>query len=239
MFSQSSCSTSVFIWTAAWGAASSSEAVNVLWRRERTASASLCGGASAALCWGAAAEPLSPWSSEKVTSKSSGVRAPWGHHPCVRPQTWRLRPPHSVWALAENSSSWSQWAPWCWRCSGFCSVTTMLTSGPHPCLQSHLTRDEDTCPYSLIPVCLSSDCHSTREAWWAVSKAQSHVRILSPCEDPLPGHKEMLKELNTSTQPQDSLHEKNQSVTSCLKCFFIKSDGDEGAEELRTSCQWW
>ena len=44
----------------------------------------------------------------------------------------------------------------------------------------------------------------------------------------------MLKELNTSTQ-QDSLHEKNQFVTSCLKCFYIKSDGDEGAEELRTS----
>ena len=44
-------------------------------------------------------------------------------------------------------------------------------------------------------------------------------------------------ELNTSTQQQDSLHEKNQFVTSCLKCFYIKSDGDEGAEELRTSSQ--
>ena len=58
---------------------------------------------------------------------------------------------------------------------------------------------------------------------------QSHVRILSPmwgssvpCKDPLPGHKEMLKELNTSTQQQDSLHEKNQFVTSCLKCLYME-----------------
>ena len=53
-----------------------------------------------------------------------------------------------------------------------------------------------------------------------------HVRILSPmwgssvpCEDPLPGHKEMLMELNTSTQQQDSLHEKNQFVT--LMCDTV------------------